>query len=153
MFQLPKLPFFNPLSLLGSRSIRLPSVKIEDIETSSDRRARTLKHLLKANHANFSIIYNNLRFHNHTPHILGSAYLLGSTGEHLNDVYDAESKHHDLWQDAPGEVTGGDWREYLGKKEYVFNYLQCAKENGFLCCCSVLMLLKVSAGFHRLLRG
>ncbi|KIW07580.1 hypothetical protein, variant [Verruconis gallopava] len=118
MFQLPKLPFSNPFSYFNSRSIKLPSVKIDDIETSSDRRARTLKHLLKANHANHSIIYHNLRFHNHCPHILGSAYLLGSTSEHLNDIYDKESKQLEGWKDAPGEVTGGDWREYLGKREY-----------------------------------
>ena len=117
MFQLPKIPIPNPLAYFRSRSINIPAVKIDDIETSSDRRARTLKHLLKANHANYSIIYHNLNFHNHTPHILGSAYLLGATSEHLNSVYDAESKQHEAWQDAPGEVTGGDWRDYLGKKE------------------------------------
>ena len=50
-------------------SIDLPSVEIHEIETSVERRARTLKHLLKANHANYSIIYHDLRFHNHTPHV------------------------------------------------------------------------------------
>lgn len=70
MFQLPtfKLPFF------GSRAqnyptIDLPSVEIHDVETSTERRARTLKHLLKANHVNHSIIYHDLRFHNHAPHV------------------------------------------------------------------------------------
>jgi hypothetical protein len=121
MFQLPKLSFTNPLSYFTPRSISIPSVRISDIETSSDRRARTLKHLLKANHANFSIIYHDLRFHNHAPHILGSAYLLGSTSEHLNDIYDTEAKQLEPWRDAPGEVTGDDWRDYLGKKEYVFS--------------------------------
>jgi hypothetical protein len=117
MFQLPKLPFSNPLSYFSSRSINLPSVEVNDIETSLDRRARTLKHLIKANHANFSIIYHNLQFHNHAPHILGSAHLLGSTSEHLNEIYDNEAKQLEPWQDAPGEVTGGDWRDYLGKRE------------------------------------
>jgi hypothetical protein len=42
---------------------------VHDIETSTDKRDRTLKHLLKLNHANFSILYNRLRFHNHTPHV------------------------------------------------------------------------------------
>jgi hypothetical protein len=36
---------------------------------SSDKRARRLKHLLKLNHATFSILYNRLRFHNHSPHV------------------------------------------------------------------------------------
>jgi hypothetical protein len=70
MFQLPsfKLPFFN--SHGGSYpSIDLPSVEIHDVETAAEKRPRTLKHLLKANHANHSIIYHDLRFHNHTPHV------------------------------------------------------------------------------------
>jgi len=120
MFQIPKLHLFNPLSYFSTRTIPLPSVQIHEIETSSDRRARRLKHLIKANHANFSIIHNNLRFHNHMPHILGSAYLLGGTNEHLNDIYDKEAKELEGWKDAPGEVTGGDWRDYLGRREYVY---------------------------------
>src|SRR5690349_12431905 len=108
MFQLPKIPIPNPLAYFRSRLINIPAVKIDDIETSSDRRARTLKHLLKANHANFSIIYHNLNYHNHAPHILGSAYLLGASTEHLNRIYDDEARQHEPWRDAPGEVTGGD---------------------------------------------
>jgi hypothetical protein len=49
--------------------IEIPSVEIHDIETSTDRRARTLKHLIKGNHANHSIIYHDLRFNNHMPHV------------------------------------------------------------------------------------
>jgi hypothetical protein len=73
MFQLPSLriPFF------GSRGeghsdlpfIDLASVEIHDVETAAEKRPRTLKHLLKANHVNHSIIYHHLRFHNHTPHV------------------------------------------------------------------------------------
>lgn len=119
MFQLPSISLPNPLKYFRSRNINIPAIEIDDIETSSDRRARTLKHLLKANHANFSIIYHNLNFHNHAPHILGSAYLLGATTERLNEIYDDEAKQHEAWKDAPNEVTADDWREYLGKKEYV----------------------------------
>ena len=53
----------------GKDVMKLPSVTVQDVETSTDRRARTLKHLLKANHANHSIIYHNLQFHNHAPHV------------------------------------------------------------------------------------
>jgi len=52
-----------------ARAIDLPSVEIADMETGKDKRTRTLKHLIKANHTNFSIIYNELRFHNHMPHV------------------------------------------------------------------------------------
>lgn len=51
------------------RVIDIPSVEITDIENNPDRRARTLKHLIKANHANFSVIYHELRYHNHMTHV------------------------------------------------------------------------------------
>ena len=49
--------------------MNLRPVREHNIETSSDRRARTLKHLLKANHINHSIIYHDLQYHNHAPHV------------------------------------------------------------------------------------
>ncbi|KAF2151393.1 hypothetical protein K461DRAFT_322645 [Myriangium duriaei CBS 260.36] len=106
---------------LGDRSssaIALPSVTIHDIEENADKRARTLKHLLKANHINHSIIYHSLRYHNHCPHILGSGYILGATHEQLNKIYDEESKSLEPWRDAPGEISKEDWRDFLGKREY-----------------------------------
>jgi hypothetical protein len=50
-------------------AIDIPPVEVYDIETISDKRSRRLKHLLKLNHATFSILYNKLRFQNHTPHV------------------------------------------------------------------------------------
>ena len=49
--------------------VNIAPVTVHDVETIPDKRARRLKHLLKLNHANFSILYNKLRFHNHTPHV------------------------------------------------------------------------------------
>lgn len=46
----------------------LPPVPTVDYETSLEKRDRTLKHLLRANHQNFSVLYSQLRFHNHLPH-------------------------------------------------------------------------------------
>ncbi|KAF2682458.1 hypothetical protein K458DRAFT_59101 [Lentithecium fluviatile CBS 122367] len=117
------LPSFKLPSFLGSGgethpSIDLPSVEIHDVETAAEKRPRTLKHLLKANHANHSIIYHDLRFHNHAPHILGSAYILGGTHEHLNGIYEKESEELEPWHDSPGEISRDDWRDFLGKREY-----------------------------------
>ena len=68
------LPTFRLPSFLNSENKNYPSIDIEpveihDVETAADKRPRTLKHLLKANHANHSIIYHNLTFHNHAPHV------------------------------------------------------------------------------------
>ncbi|KAF2187804.1 hypothetical protein K469DRAFT_704760 [Zopfia rhizophila CBS 207.26] len=119
MFSLPsfKIPFLNSSSGRFP-SIDLPPVEIHDVETAAEKRPRALKHLLKANHANYSIIYHHLRFHNHTPHILGSAYILGGTREHLNDIYDKEAEELEPWHDSPGEISKDDWRDFLGKREY-----------------------------------
>ncbi|TID17122.1 hypothetical protein E6O75_ATG09888 [Venturia nashicola] len=108
------------LSSLTPRPITLPNVSVHDIETLPDKRTRTLKHLVKANHHNHSIIYHDLQFANHAPHILGSAYLFGATGEHLNDVYESEGGRLEGWRDSPGEVggEGGEWRRWLGEREY-----------------------------------
>lgn len=49
--------------------IDIPSVEIHDVETATEKRARRLKHLLKLNHANHAILFHDLHFHNHMPHV------------------------------------------------------------------------------------
>jgi hypothetical protein len=76
MFRLSWPSFLTLSSITGNttnRPIDLPSVEIHDIEKGTDRRARRLKHLLKANHANFSVLYNHMRFDNHMPHVRSSS--------------------------------------------------------------------------------
>ncbi|KAL1603533.1 hypothetical protein SLS60_005121 [Paraconiothyrium brasiliense] len=120
MFSLPsfKLPAFLTADGKEYPSIDIAPVETHHVETAAEKRPRTLKHLLKANHANHSIIYHNLQFHNHAPHILGSAYILGGTHEHLNDIYEKESEQLESWHDSPGEISKEDWRDFLGKREY-----------------------------------
>ncbi|KAL1643315.1 hypothetical protein SLS58_004986 [Diplodia intermedia] len=118
MFTLPsiRLPSFG----LGSKGprVELPSVEIHDVETAAEKRPRTLKHLLRANHANHSIVYKDGRCRNNTAHILGAAYVLGATTDHLNEIYDREAEQLEPWQDAPCEIAKHDWRDFLGKREY-----------------------------------
>ncbi|EON64288.1 hypothetical protein W97_03519 [Coniosporium apollinis CBS 100218] len=111
-----RLPTFG----FGSKAptVDIPPVEIHDVEEAADKRPRTLKHLIRANHVNHSIIYHNLQFHNHNNHILGSAYILGASPEHLNEIYDKESKELEPWHDSPGEISKDDWRDFLGKREY-----------------------------------
>jgi hypothetical protein len=107
----------------SAQSIDLDNVQIHDVETAPEKRPRTLKHLLKANHINHSILYHHLQYHNHLPHILGTAYILGANGDQLQKIYDHESKSLEDWQDSPAEITDADWREFLGKKEYQRAYV------------------------------
>jgi len=52
-----------------------PGVQPSDYETSTAKRDRTLKHLLRANHHNYAVMYNNQQFHNHLPHVRAIRWL------------------------------------------------------------------------------
>jgi len=100
------------------KGIDLPSVEVHSVEADPDKRPRTLKHLLKANHVNHAIIYHNLQFDNHMSHILCSAYVLGANPQQLYHIYDEEAKDLEPWKDSPSEVLEEDWRDFLGDKRY-----------------------------------
>ncbi|CZS88518.1 uncharacterized protein RAG0_00247 [Rhynchosporium agropyri] len=115
---LNRLTKYFTTSNYAAQSIDLPSVEINDVETAPEKRPRTLKHLLRANHVNHSILYHDLQYHNHMAHLLGSAYLFGADAVQMNKIYDEESKELEEWKDSPAEVTDKDWREFLGDKRY-----------------------------------
>jgi len=107
----------------ASQFIDLPSVEVYDVETAPEKRPRTLKHLIRANHVNHSLIYHQLQFHNHMSHLLGSAYLFGANIHQMQTIYDVESKELEPWEDSPAEITVSDWREFLGDKKYQRAYV------------------------------
>ncbi|KAI6249331.1 Questin oxidase [Erysiphe necator] len=105
-------------------SFELPPVQVHDVETAAaGKRLRTLKHLLRANHINHAIFYSNLIFHNHMPHLLGSAYILGADVEQLHNIYDKESKELAPWSPSPAEITSKEWRNFLSDKRYQRAYI------------------------------
>jgi hypothetical protein len=57
------------------------------------------------------------------PHLLGSAYILGSNVDQLQAIYDEESRSLEPWPASPAEITDADWREYLGDKKYQRAYV------------------------------
>lgn len=115
--------FTNTNNKFVRLSIDLPSVECYDIETAPEKRPRTLKHLIRANHVNHAIIYHDLQYHNHMPHLLGSAYLFGADVGQLQHIYDEESKELEEWHDSPAEISDTDWRDYLGDKRYQRAYV------------------------------
>lgn len=104
-------------------TISLPPVEVHVLEGNKDRRPRTLRHLLRANHVNHSILYHNLQFDNHLPHILCSAYHLGATPEQLYHIYEVDSKTLEPWKDSPSQIAEEDWRDFLGEKQYQRAYV------------------------------
>lgn len=104
-------------------SISIPPVQVHQIETNPDRRARSLKHLLKANHVNYSIVYNKSRSTNHSPHLLSTAYLLGASEVQLHALYEEGIKGLEPWMPSPAEIVDLDWTEFLGDKRYQRAYV------------------------------
>jgi hypothetical protein len=103
--------------------IDIPPVEVHQVETAPEKRPRTLKHLLRANHVNHSVIYHSLQFDNHMPHILCSAYLLGADEKQLHTIYDDESESLEPWRPSPAEIVRDDWRDFLGDKKYQRAYV------------------------------
>lgn len=106
-----------------------------DTQKLSDDKTRHFKKLLELNHANYSILYNNGRFHNHSPHFLGSAYLYGGSSEYLQEIYDDLVVRDNLesWQPSPGQITLQNHRAHLGKAEYQrawIDFLEAQIEDG-----------------------
>jgi hypothetical protein len=110
-------------------SIDIPPVEVHNVETTAEKRPRTLKHLLKANHVNHSIIYHDLQYDNHMAHILCSAYLLGANENQLHKIYDAEAQELEGWQPSPAEIVDSDWRDFLGDKRYQRAYIDFFEDN------------------------
>uniref|UniRef100_L2GG68 Questin oxidase n=1 Tax=Colletotrichum fructicola (strain Nara gc5) TaxID=1213859 RepID=L2GG68_COLFN len=128
------VPIVNRLIGDDSQAIDIPPVEVHNVETDPEKRARCLKHLLRANHANHAILYHNLEFHNHAPHILGSAYLLGANDKQLQDLYEIETKELEPWTESPDEVTEDDWRDFLGDKRYQRAYVDFFEDELALRC-------------------
>ncbi|KAK2824775.1 hypothetical protein FQN49_007488 [Arthroderma sp. PD_2] len=108
----------------GSPSVDIKPIQTHDIEATEEKPGRRLRQLLKLNHATHSILYNNLSFYNHIPYLLSTAYLFGGGPEHLDRLYEAESKELEPWVGSPGEIGQvEDWRLALGKREFQRAYL------------------------------
>ncbi|KAL5360072.1 hypothetical protein BJX96DRAFT_164888 [Aspergillus floccosus] len=115
--------FGNLIPWSDRKLLHLPSVVIHEIDTAQEKPARALKHLLKLNHANHAILWNDRKFHNHVPHILGSSFLQGADANDLTRAYEAESRNLDAWVDSPNEISTYDWRDYLSAREYQRAYV------------------------------
>ncbi|KAH8837386.1 hypothetical protein MCOR27_007059 [Pyricularia oryzae] len=109
--------------------IKLEPVEVHNVETAAEKRPRTLKHLLRANHVNHAIIYHDLEFDNHMPHILCSAYILGADVAKLHEIYDVQSKELEPWTDSPAEIVEDDWRDFLGDRLYQRAYIDFFEDN------------------------
>ncbi|KAB8205062.1 hypothetical protein BDV34DRAFT_225865 [Aspergillus parasiticus] len=92
--------------MASNQDFVLPPVSSFDLQSLPDERSKTLYMLLQRNHQNHAVLSGpKLIFHNHMPHMLGSAYLLGYPCDKL-----IEMNYKD------------NWRQLLGKKKYTAAY-------------------------------
>ncbi|KAH8426700.1 questin oxidase family protein [Aspergillus melleus] len=118
------LPSLGKLFSWSDRTVfNLPPVKVHETDTAHEKPARALKHLLKLNHANHAILWNERKFHNHAPHLLSSSFLQGADADDLTRIYEEESKSLDPWVDSPTEISTSDWRDFLSCREYQRAYV------------------------------
>jgi len=107
----------------AGQGVDIAPVEVHSVDTSPEKRPRTLKHLLRANHVNHALLFHDLQFDNHMPHHLCSAYLLGASSAQLHAVYDAEARSLEPWPESPAEIVQADWRDFLGDKRYQRAYV------------------------------
>lgn len=114
------VPLVNRLVAAPSKpaTVNLSPTEVYSVETNPDKRARTLKHLLKANHVNHALLYRRLQFDNHMVYGLCTAYQLGAGPEQLHYIYNEEAKLLLPWPDSPGQIAEDNWQDCVGDKNY-----------------------------------
>lgn len=68
-FSLPRI-----FPLWEKSHFKIPPPKIYKIENSPEKPTRALKHLIKLNHANHAILFNERKFYNHVSHVIALMY-------------------------------------------------------------------------------
>ncbi|PLN82257.1 hypothetical protein BDW42DRAFT_166928 [Aspergillus taichungensis] len=96
----------------------IPPVQTHEIDTAQERPARAVKHMLKLNHTNYSLLRSDGAHRNQMPHVLSAYFLLGADANALDRAWDAESKALEPWVDSPAEISTYDWKDFLGRREY-----------------------------------
>ncbi|CAF2399801.1 unnamed protein product [Rotaria sp. Silwood2] len=81
-----------------------------------------LNKLLSHSFENYNILFNELKFHNHNPHHLGSLYLLGATDDKLEKAYEVMCERLVPYETSPNEINLSNWRKYLGNKDFCKSY-------------------------------
>lgn len=75
--------------------------------------------LIRANHNNYQVKFNNRKFHNHLAHILCSAYFIGATPQELTAIYEEDIKDLVPWkEDSPDELTLDTYSKHFGDVKY-----------------------------------
>ncbi|AOW04503.1 hypothetical protein B0I72DRAFT_136999 [Yarrowia lipolytica] len=85
--------------------------------------------LLRANHSNYQVKFNDRKFHNHLAHILGAAYYLGASPQQLTAIYEEDIKDLVEWkEDSPEELDMTTYVKHLGDVRYERGFFDLFQE-------------------------
>lgn len=102
----------------SASTVTLDALPVRHVETDQERPGRSAKHLIKANHVNYAVVYKDLQQSNTNAHAICTAYILGANENQLNAIYDEQIKDLEPWRPSPAEVIDEDWRDFLGDRNY-----------------------------------
>ncbi|EPE06729.1 hypothetical protein F503_03156 [Ophiostoma piceae UAMH 11346] len=111
----------------------LTAVAVHHTETDPEKRARTLKYLLKGNHINHSLVQSSSQdlssastdsfSYNDVAYLLYAVYMMGGSTEVLNAAYSSSLPSRAEWVDSPAEIARIDWRDFFGQPIYQRAYV------------------------------
>lgn len=85
----------------------------------------TVDRLLKTNHDQFDVFFNDKKFHNHLTHHVLAAYSFGANEERLEEIY---QRHASYQRKIPPSLdvtlTRDNYKDYLGQSKAYANYLR-----------------------------
>ncbi|CAF1905663.1 unnamed protein product [Rotaria magnacalcarata] len=87
-----------------------------------------LNRLLSHSLENYQVLFNELRFHNHNAHHLGSLYLLGVSDDKLEKAYEIMCEGLDSNKPSPHKIDISNWRSYFGDTDCCQSYRDFFRE-------------------------
>ncbi|KAK5736626.1 hypothetical protein LTR17_007283 [Elasticomyces elasticus] len=103
--------------------LTVPPITNDLIEGRTSDRATCVADLLARNHDEYAILIHGA-MHSHVHHIVGNAYSLGGSEEHLRAVFDGQASKLDHWTSSTVLVSNDDdLHRRLGDKTYEHAFL------------------------------
>lgn len=86
-----------------------------------------LRRLIRKNHETYAILFRKQDYHNHVPNTMASAYVLGASSEHLEEILENEGKRLIKWDDISKNcdlvITRENWLAHVGDRNYEHAFL------------------------------
>lgn len=83
---------------------------------------KLLDKLLSHSVAHYQALFNDLAFHSHNAHHLGSLYLLGANDDQMEKAYKTMCEYLDPYLESSQEINLSNWRNFLGNRTLCKSY-------------------------------